>query len=378
MLLSTLKSNLLSTWTNLRGWRTARRLILFESDDWGAIRMPGRKAFDALLSGGIRVDQSRYDRLDCLENCGDFEALLEVIERHRDKSGRPAVFTFNTVMGNPDFERIEQDKFEVFHHQHLFESYRDYHGQDLEPLWREAIDQGLIRPQFHAREHLNSPLWMSDLRNDHVQTRLAFKHRFYGLKTRTSSPAQRNYLAAHWPDSEAHLVEILEIARAGLDEFKRTFGHSSRTFIACNYVWPDAIEPVLMACGVKMFQGQRGQLKPVLEKRGRTRVRRNYTGQVTPLGLRYSVRNVLFEPYMDENTDWVSRSMSEVARSFRFRKPAVVSTHRINYVSGMSHSHRDHNLNQLDKLLGRIRQRWPDVEFITSDELSALMNANDT
>ena len=96
---------------------------------------------------------------------------MNVIDAHRDASGRPATFTFNTVMGNPDFEAIERDSFEHFHHQHLFESYRHYHGEDLEDDWRNAIDSRLIRPQFHAREHLNSPLWMADLKAGHQETR---------------------------------------------------------------------------------------------------------------------------------------------------------------------------------------------------------------
>ena len=371
--LAAVKSNLLATWTNLRGWHTSRKLVVIESDDWGAIRMPGRDAFENLLAAGIRVDRSRYDSLDCLEDAEDFQALMNVIERHRDSVGRPAVFTFNTVMGNPDFERIENDDFECFHHQHLFDSYRTYHDQDLEPLWREAIDLGWIRPQLHAREHLNSPLWMHDLQQGNEETQLGFSYRFYGLKTRTSSPVQKSYLAACWPDSISDLEYIIEITRDGLDCFEQTFGYPSRTFIACNYVWPAALEAPLAERGVEMLQGQRAQLRPDPEQGGRLQIRRHYTGQNGGQSLRYSVRNVLFEPYMDENTDWANRAINEVAQSFRFNKPAVISTHRINYVSGMSQSHRDGNLKQLDDFLSRLRQRWPDVEFITSDELCDLM-----
>lgn len=371
--LATLKSYLARTATNLRGWRTRRKLVVIESDDWGAIRMPSRQAYDSLLKAGIRVDRSHYDRLDCLENRQDLEALFNVLDAHRDRQGRPAVFTFNTVMGNPNFEAIERDGFEKFHHQHLFDSYRYYHGEDLEPCWYEAMAQGLIRPQFHAREHLNSPLWMEDLRAGHAETRLAFSHGFYGLKTRTGAAPQGNYLAAYWPGSPPQLQAIRDIAQDGLDQFQSLFGFASATFIACNYVWSAALEGTLAERGVHMLQTQRGRVDP--QPDGSPRIRRHYTGQRNALQQRYSVRNVHFEPYLDSRRDWATQALSEIKQAFLLRKPAVICSHRINYVSGMSTAHRDRNLLLLDQLLTRIRQRWPEVEFISSDALATQMES---
>jgi len=84
----------------------------------------------------------------------------------------------------------------------------------------------------------------------------------------------------------------------------------------------------------------------------------------------------MFEPFEQENVDWVARAIREIAESFRLRTPAVVSTHRVNYVGGMSMPHRDNSLRLLDLLLGEIRNRWPDVEFITSDELLTAMEGS--
>ena len=358
---------------NLLGWKTKRKLLVVESDDWGAIRMPNRLAWERLLAVNIPVDQSRYNSLDCLETCEDFQLLMNLIDNHRDCRGRPAAFTFNTVMGNPDFEAIEESGFESFKHQHLFDSYRRYHGQDLEPLWRHAIDSKLIRPQLHAREHLNSPLWMRALESGHPETRLAFAHRFYGLKTKTGSPNQKDYLAACWADSPADFEAICRITLEGSELFERTFGYRSKTFIACNYVWPEALEHTVSEAGVTMLQTQRGHLQPDFQRGGCTRIRRHYTGQKNRYGQHYSVRNVLFEPYLDAEGDWVDRALSEIKQAFLFNKPAIVCSHRINYVSSMDLKHRDRSLRQLDRLLTQVRQRWPDVEFTTSDELSDLM-----
>ena len=371
--LASLKSHLMRTATNLRGWRTRRKLVVFESDDWGAIRMPSRQAYANLLDAGIRVDRSHYDRLDCLENRQDLEALFNVLAKHRDGQGRPAIFTFNVVMGNPDFAAIEEDDFERFHHQPFCESYRAYHGDDLWPLWQQAMGEGLIRPQFHAREHLNSPLWMEDLRAGHAQTQLAFSHGFYGLKTRTGAPPQGNYLAAYWPGSPQQLKAIRDITLDGLGQFQALFGFASTTFIACNYVWPAALESTLAEQGVRLLQTQAGHIDPSPE--GQPAIRRHYTGQWNALQQRYSVRNVHFEPYLDSRRDWAAQALSEIKQAFLLRKPAVICSHRINYVSGMSTAHRDRNLLLLNQLLTRIRQRWPDVEFISSDALATQMES---
>ena len=369
------KSDALQFYTNLRGWKTSRKLVLIESDDWGAIRMPGPDVYQQLLSAGIPVDRHPYDRLDCLETREDFQALMNVIDAHRSESGRPATFTFNTIMGNPDFDAIEADDFQRFHHQHLFDSYRYYHDEDLEPCWQAAKSSRLIQPQFHGREHLNVPLWMRDLQASRRETRIAFKHGFYGLTTRTSSPHQSNYLAAYWTESGAELQSARERLESGLSLFRQTFLFASTTFIPCNFVFPSALEPVVHKSGVRLIQGQRGQLAPDPEGGG-PGIRRAYTGQNSRNGLRYSVRNVKFEPFEDESADWVGSALRQIAQAFRLKTPAIISTHRVNYTSGMSIPHRDRSLKLLDQLLGWILTRWPEVEFVSSDELFAIMESS--
>ena len=35
--------------TNIKGWRTNRKIVVIESDDWGTIRMSSKEAFNSLL-----------------------------------------------------------------------------------------------------------------------------------------------------------------------------------------------------------------------------------------------------------------------------------------------------------------------------------------
>ena len=50
----------------------------------------------------------------------------------------------------------------------------------------------------------------------------------------------------------------------------------------------------------------------------------------------------------------------------RFNKPAVISTHRVNYIGGLNPDNRENGLRNLDSLLNRIVQKWDDIEFISS------------
>ncbi len=259
-------------------------------------------------------------------------------------------------------------KFETYHREGFYDTYRRYHGDDLTQLWRAAIDERLICPQFHAREHLNVGLWLEDLRKGLPETRLAFQNEFCGLTVRTTSKRQNNYLAAYWPESTAHLRDIAAILSEGLDEFRKTFGTESRSFVACRYIFPKELETVLCNEGVELLKGQRGQSMPSMDG-SRLSTRRIYTGKVNDLGQRYCVRNVFFEPHEDANIDWVAAALQKIDEAFAFRKPAVVSTHRINFVGGLSVKHRDRSLRLLEQLLSQIVLRWPQVEFITSDQL---------
>ena len=372
VLLEKAKNRALDSWSNLRGLRTGRRFVVFDSDDWGAIRMRDPAAFAELASHGLQMEASAYHRLDCIESRADLEQLFNLLNSFRDNTGGPPVFTFNTIMGNPDFDAIKASEFTTYVHEPFLKSYLQYRGEDLEPLWRNAIREKIIQPQFHGREHVNVGLWMRDLQQGHQETRCAFEHDYYGLTTTTSAERRRKYLAAHWPAAAGDLEPIRIAVTEGLGLFETTFGFPSRSFIACNYVWPDELEATVAEHGVRLIKGQRGQIRPSADGT-RVSIRRPYTGQRNHLGQWYAVRNVLFEPFQDFAKDWVGSALRQISDAFLWRKPAIISTHRVNYVGGMDPKHCDRSLRLLNELIGKILARWPDVEFISADELIGVM-----
>ncbi len=91
-------------------------------------------------------------------------------------------------------------------------------------------------------------------------------------------------------------------------------------------------------------------------------------------GLRYYRRNCKFEPSKNHNIDWVSQCLAEIDIAFRCGKPAVIDSHRVNYIGSISQENRDYSLRELGKLLKEVVKRWPDVEFMNSKQLYQIMS----
>lgn len=50
--------------------------MVFESDDWGSIRMPSREVFDKLKSDGYGVDNDPFLKYDNLAGENDLSGLF--------------------------------------------------------------------------------------------------------------------------------------------------------------------------------------------------------------------------------------------------------------------------------------------------------------
>lgn len=372
-MINTIKSSLSRNITNAKGWKTNRKIVVFESDDWGSIRMKDKAAYQSLLEHGIKVNKSKYDSIDCLESKADLEHLFNTLLSIKNTNNRNPIFTFNTVMQNPDFEKIRENNFEKFVGEDFRVSYQRYYGETSFPLWEEAIKKNLMFPQLHAKEHLNAYLWLNDLRKKYLETSLAFDHSFFGLKTKTSSINRNYYLASFYAESYEEFDYVETSLIEGLNLFKSVFGTNSETFIACNYFWPKELEKTLYENSVKTIQGQRVQVAPELIGNKLNKIR-HFTGQKNEYGQRYTVRNVSFEPFVDPKLNWALKSFKEIENAFRWKTPAIISSHRINYVGNICVKNREENMGHLKALLLMIVQSYPEVEFMSSQELSRLIH----
>src|SRR5690606_16114418 len=157
--------------------------------------------------------------------------------------------------------------------------------------------------------------------------------------------------------------------KEGLALFEKIHGYSSESFIAPCYSWHSDLNKTLYENGVKYLQGGRVQKEPVASNGRSFKRKYHFTGQKNNLGQVYLVRNASFEVAENPEKDWVDSCMKEIEIAFRFKKPAIISSHRVNFMGGLNPKNRSNTLKQLKQLLHKITQTWPDVEFMSSDQL---------
>ncbi len=375
MILPEALRNVLRPLMLIPGFHTRRKILVIESDDWGSIRMPSRAVYEALLKKGVRVDRFPFNRYDSLASEEDLTALAEVLMSVHDRDGRRALMTVNTIVANPDFEKIRASDFREYYYEPFPETLKRYphHGRSFE-LWREAMAAGLFRPQFHGREHLNVIRWMKALREERERVRLAFSFRMTDLSQSEKITEDAFVDALNYEDPGEISFQEQSIAE-GTALFSQLFGYRASSFIAPNYIWSSHLNDTLHQCGIRSFQGIWLQFEPLPGREHRFRRRWHYQGEQNSLGQCYLVRTAGFEPSLCPGVDCVDRALARIHTCFLMGKPAVLGTHRLNFAGSIDPSNRQRNLPQFRRLLKSIVHRWPDVEFMSSDQLTSLVGS---
>lgn len=367
------RSEVARHYRNIPGWRTNRKIIVFESDDWGSIRMPSKEVYHACLKAGYPVDRNAYEKLDTLESNQDLELLFELLTGYRDGAGNHPLITANCLVANPDFDAIAASGYQEYHYESVKETFKRYPGCERGfDLWMEGLSSGVFRMQFHGREHLNVEMFTDALANGDEDIRFAVQNNMPGIMRKTNGDIGNYYVEATNYRSESGKKGVNDIIDEGLRSFTALFGYASESIIPTNYIWSPDFNEMVFRHGVRYFQGYRKLSEPGLNGNPKV-VHTHFLGKKNKLGQLFLVRNGTFEPALLSGNSAVEGCLRDIAASFRMMKPAIISTHRINFVGGLEISNRDHTLRQLKRLLDTIVTLWPEVEFMSSDGLGNVI-----
>jgi hypothetical protein len=348
---------------NRKGQTVKEKLIIIESDDWGAIRTPSKEVLHYFEKKGFDIANSIYKN-DALASQDDLEKLFEVLQSFKGSDGKPAVITANAIMANPDFEKIKAHGFQEYFWEPFTKTLKQYpKHQDNFELWKQGSDEGVFHPQFHGREHLNIKRWMQALQSKDEAIMTSFEQ-----QTTYSGKGDYSFMEAYDWDSREDVKEHETIIAEGLKIFENHFGFKPKSFIAPCYNWDTKLESFLAEQGIEWIQGLRSQLQPTGVFNEYQAIRHSFGQQQN--GLRYNIRNCFFEPSMLPQKDWVNSCLAQIQAAFLFSKPAVICSHRINFVGFINPKNGERGLNDLNLLLKAIVKKWPDAKFITTGELS--------
>lgn len=367
-----IKSNII----NIPGWRTNRKIVVFESDDWGMIRMASKGAYRRLLKKGYPVDQCAYNSNDALESNEDLESLMEVLDSVKDKNGNPAKFTLNNIVANPDFQKIKESEFQNYFHELFTTTLRRYSDTErVIDLYREGRSRRLFQVQFHGREHVNINRWLEALKKSDRAFKDAFNENMFTVASGPGVSGRRDFLDSFGMAYASEKESMESIITSGAALFENIWGFRPKSFIAPCYVWTSDIEKALHQAGVRYIQGTHIQRVP--EDTLELKIKRQYhfQGQKNRLGMRYLIRNAFFEPTESKNGDReINNTLHQISIAFKWNKPAIISSHRVNFIGRINPKNRDDNLKLLSQLLNSIIKTYPDAEFMSSDDLGTLMD----
>ena len=361
--ISFLKSFAAGVDINRKGKNIKEKLIIIESDDWGAIRTPSKEVVAYFEQKGFGIANSIYKN-DALASQDDLEKLFEVLQSCKGSDGKPAVITANSIMANPDFDRIKEHDFQQYFWEPFSETFKRYpkHQNNL-ALWKQGMKNGVFHAQFHGREHLNIKRWMKALQSKNEDVLTSFNE-----QTTYSGKDDYSFMEAYDWDSPDDIKQHQTIIAEGLKIFEEHFKFKPKSFIAPCYNWDTKLEPFLANHGIEWIQSLRSQLQPTGVFNEYQSIRHSFGQQQN--GLRYNIRNCFFEPSMLPQKDWVNSCLAQIQAAFLFSKPAVICSHRINFVGFINPKNGERGLNDLNQLLKAIIKKWPDAKFITTDELA--------
>lgn len=345
-------------------------ILVIESDDWGSLRMPSDEIYANLKDANVNLGlpgEEYYNQYDTLESSEDINALFNLLVDFTDINERTVNFTPLFLMANPNFQEIRDSNFTEYSYLNLKQSYDFWNKGSVIDLIRKGIDLGFFLPQFHGREHLNVDVWMRALQQNHDVARLAFDSHVW------SHINDHNfgifYQAAFDLESKADLKSQAHILDSGLTMFKQNFGYQASYFVPPNGPLSNYHLELLSTRGIRLISSDLIQKEPV----GHGKFTRNlhFSGVKNKFGQKYVRRNCFFEPVAG-NKDWVDSCLYQISKAIEYKRPAIVSTHRVNYMGGLDVRNRDHGLKELKRLLTAVLKNWPDIQFKTTSDLYDL------
>jgi len=346
-------------------WRRLKAVVI-ESDDWGLCAWSADANAHRVLADtpAYRHPSGRRYGGSTLESAADLEAMGAILSSAAGEDGIAPVMQANTVMASPDYDRLHAPMFdaETLPLRDFPEPPSRWRRPGLDRALRAVTDSGVWWPELHGLHHLPEAAWLNALRRGEPDARRAFEH-------------QSMVCAAVEKGGEYGEDEPLDLRRRNLalaaGKFRALFGRDPGSFCPPDYHWDPALDRDAEALGLFTFQG-------VPESAGARapRFRRLFHRFRWPHfdGRRFALPpRIAFEPLTAEGPSeslGVERTWRAVQEAWRRGQPAVISTHRMNYVHlvpGWAEAGRE----ALAALLGRLVQAG--AMFLVDVEVRALL-----
>ena len=346
-------------------WRRLKAVVL-ESDDWGLCAWSADEQALRVLADtpAFRSPSGRRYAGSTLESAADVRALAETLAEFRGGDGFPPVWQPNLVVAAPDYPRLRAPQFECDHVPLL-----DY--PEVPPRWRrpgawnemlKAAEEGLWWPELHGLHHIPETGWLVALRRGIADARRAHEQQ---SAVCTAVEVSGEYDPSEPPRDRTRRLEL------AVAKFSALLGRVPTSFCPPDYRWDERTEADAERLGIRILQGRGEQHGARFPRLRRALLRQRWPGDFNPR-LDMPPR-IAFEPRALEtsaervNAEAVQRAARE---AWQRGQPAVVSTHRVNYVH-LDPSWSAAGRAQLRDLLMRLVSDG--AVFVTDSEVRQLL-----
>ncbi|RKZ19216.1 hypothetical protein DRQ50_02550 [bacterium] len=346
-------------------WRDLRAVVL-HSDDWGFAGF----APDAAAWQGVdreALDPGRFPDAywgSTLEDGAAVSDLADVLFSFRGRDGLPAVLQPNYILfsldaagteaGAPTWLRRELPAFPAA-----------YRRPGLWAAVAAARERGVWHPELHGAWHYDPSL--RRLRAEESPAAAMALVRGITLFRDAQSAKE----LGPWRSQEDLAVELDACFRV----FTAMFGQRPVSIIAPDYTWSGRNEALWTARGLRVIQAKREQRNPDLPPGRLGRMLKwldRHVSIVSRPDRTFIERNCRFEPAQnDDPTAVTRRCLAAVGRAWAAGEPAVIETHRVNFVH-LDQAVAARGRRELASLLGDLAQRDPGPLFMSDAEVAQL------
>lgn len=313
-------------------------VLILESDDWGA---------------------------GPAEQVPALRALQELLLTQRDPAGNPAVMTLGVVLAaaeglDPDEGRLQMS------------TLGDPVNAEVLAALRRGEAAGVLVPQLHGLAHFEPAVLAKAATRDPAAAAWCRKAAPRWTEDLPSSLQSALIDGAGLPSRDLPAAAIADSIARQSELWRDLFGSPPRVAVPTTFIWNDGAEAAWVAAGVRWL------VTPGHRSTGRGRDgkpadpdRRYLTGQRSPAGLVYLVRDVYFEPARGHGFTTV---LSALATRIAEGRACLVETHRFNYAGPHA---TPQNLEQLGTLLGEALRQYPSLRFLSTEALGSALEVRD-
>lgn len=316
-----------------------RPVLVIEGDDWGA--------------GPLAQAEALY-------------RLSALLQRVRDRSGRPAVMTLGMVLEVPDGARIAAGGCTEYHALTLADARFD----GVREAMQDGIRAGVFAPQLHGQCHYWPPALLAAAQED-----AAVRGWLTAMEPAATeglpAPLQSRWVDASSLPSRALAPEaVWQAAAAEAAAYQAVFGSAPQVAVATTFVWNDAVEAAWAQCGVEVVvtPGCRATCRDAVGQPGCVDAT-VLTGERSRAGQTYLVRDVYFEPALGHLPQ---RLVDGLLVRIRQGRACLVETHRFNFLQAP-----DASLSTLEAGLNAALSACPDLRFFSPLELTRMIQTRD-